>query len=413
MANDMIEDVLDSNVSELHSPDESQTFGTSQLEMHARGLSDQLVVVLDAPDLSKTYIRNFEESVRIIEKAYAIAVDWARKDKLHSPVADWLLDNYYIISEQIRDIRDHMPRSFFRELPKLESGRARIHVLAEELLLHCDCALDEQLILQFADNFQLDAELTIGETWAFAVMLRLVLVERLRYLCEQLAREYRSIEEIEPIVERLKERGILTFADLSKTEQASALIAISVAIKELSTEKVSARAIFDDHLEAIGWSLTELQKREQHRLAASQVSVSNIITSMRLLGALDWTRVFEAINVTEKQLRKDPAKVYSEMDFASRNRYRNVIEKLAKGSNLSESDIVRMVLECARMEVTIKVDDPILAVRTHIGFWLVDDGLKTIEEKIEYKPKLKARFVRWMRRNPERFYFGLTFGMTF
>jgi len=386
----------------------SQTFGTSQLELHARGLGSRLTVVSGGPELSKSFLIEFEDNVRAIESAHALSLVWAEGSELHSPVVDWLLDNYYIVSEQIRDIRDHMPRSFFRELPKLASGRARIHVLAEELVLHCDCSLDEELILRFAENFQSVAELTIGETWAFAVMLRLSLIERLRCLCDQLERDYQSILSIEPILKGLANEEKLSFADLSSVVNASALISLSRAIKELAGENVSARTMFDDHLEGTGWSLIELQKREQHRLASSQVSIGNIITSMRLLGVLDWTKIFEEINCSEKRLRSDPAQIYAQMDFDSRNRYRNAVESLAKNSTRSESSVVELALEYAKKKPTGELDQSIATVRSHVGYWLVDEGLSTIEEKLNCKPTYLSRTHRWIQQKPDQWYFGLT-----
>lgn len=219
----------------------SEPLGTIQLDARARQLSDHLTVMRGAPDRSAALRRKFVEDIRAIEQAYEICVVWAREKQPSSPVADWLLDNFYVVREQIRDIRDHLPPRFFRELPKLSDGRARVHVVARELS---------------------DARITL-----------------------------------------------------------------------------------ERHVQSLGWNLAELRRLEQHRLAANQVSMGNIITSMRLIAALDWVSFFEQTNRAERILREDPNKVYAAMDFPSRNRYRGAIEQLSKRSGIAETTVAKQALQ--------------------------------------------------------------------
>ena len=91
------------------------------------------------------------------------------------------------MQEQLREIREDLPRSFYDELPKLASppfaGFPRVYELAHELVVHTDSSLDEELIAGFIASYQQVTPLTSGEIWAVPIMLRLVLVENLRRLC--------------------------------------------------------------------------------------------------------------------------------------------------------------------------------------------------------------------------------------
>src|SRR4029078_2317346 len=78
---------------------------------------------------------------------------------------------------------------------------------------------------------------------------------------------------------------------------------------------------------------------EHQRQAAAQVTVGNIITSMRLLSTLDWNDFFEKVSLIERLLAKDPAGVYERMEFASRDRYRHIIERISKRTRTNELDI--------------------------------------------------------------------------
>src|SRR6185503_11520544 len=106
-----------------------------------------------------------------------------------SPAAEWLLDNFHLVASEIKDIRQNLPRAFYRELPKLAArdwaGHARIHALALELIRHSDSRLERPLLLRFIHAFQSVTPVTMGELWAWPIMLKLALIENLRRLAEQ------------------------------------------------------------------------------------------------------------------------------------------------------------------------------------------------------------------------------------
>src|SRR5213076_2693509 len=118
----------------------------------------------------------------------------------------------------------------------------------------------------------------------------------------------------------------------------------------------------DQRLRKEGLSLEEMIHEEHHRQAAAQVTVGNIITSMRLLSTLDWKDFFETVSLIDPELKKDPAGVYAQMDFATRDRYRHVIERISKGAKKSEPEIARAALRMAE-EARSSGADP---AQTHV-----------------------------------------------
>ncbi len=401
----------DSETALFATPSAPEPMGTVQLDAYARELAVRLEVFKNAPDRSANWKANFQRDVDVIERAYQLSVTWAGKNETHSPVAEWLLDNFYVVREQIHDIRVHLPRSFFRELPKLADGKARVHAIARELASHCDCALDEELIARFVDQFQINSELTIGETWAFPVMLRLVLIENLRAICSQLIQELRSVQDVEQIIKTWESENRFDFQDGTSLRCAPTLIALHNVLRDRRPESDEAIESLDRHIQRLGWDLSDLRRLEQHRVAANQVSMGNIITSMRLIGALDWIAFFEETNRCERVLRRDPMQIYQEMDFSSRNRYRNAIEDISKHTGVPETTVAEHAFtfaekECSRPTTSSDVPIDFQNLKTHIGFWLIDEGRRDLEKMLHYRPWITDGWGAFMRRHASLVYFG-------
>ncbi len=397
----------------------NEALGTSQLDARARRLAEELQNAISPTErgvrANAASVRTgFERNIAVIEEAYKKSAAWAAERDDCSPVAQWLLDNFYVVREQMRDIRTHLPPKFFRELPKLADGRARVHVVARELVCHCDCALDEDLIVRFVDAFQENTELTIGETWAFPVMLRIVLIENLRALCGQLLEEYRSEIDAQVLLKLWQIERRFEPPDSSMSLSAPILLILHSKLKdEQSSDALEA---FDRHLQRMGWNLSDLRKLEQFRVAANQVSMGNIITSMRLLNTLNWIEFFERTNRCERVLRRDPSRYYESMDFASRNSYRTSIEQLSKHSKVPEREVAQCALRFAESAASDKrtpeQSPAAVHVKQHIGYWLVDEGRHQVELAIKYKPILMDRLRQIVKRNAHATYFGGLFLFT-
>ena len=104
-----------------------------------------------------------------------------------TPGAEWLVDNFHLVEEQLREIREDLPPGFYRELPKLAdgpfAGYPRVYLLARELIEHTAGRIDLDAIVEFVLAYQRTSTLSIGETWAIPLMVRLALVEGGQHHC--------------------------------------------------------------------------------------------------------------------------------------------------------------------------------------------------------------------------------------
>ncbi|MBP1599321.1 MAG: NdvB, partial [Acidobacteria bacterium] len=158
-----------------------------------------------------------------------------------------------------------------------------------------------------------------------------------------------------------------------------------------------------ERLSESGQTIERLVQSESQQLAADQVSISNSIGSLRFLGAMDWREFVERMSVVEHILREDPDGVYGKMDFATRDRYRHVVEKVAKESRLSESEVARKAIQLAREDAAGKGSDDRAA---HVGFYLIDKGLPQLEELAHIRWSVSGALRKVSSRFPLSLYLG-------
>ncbi len=391
-------------------PLRGELFSLDHLRSHAIALANSMSI---GP--SRTSSREFhdrvDENARILEYTQQAIAKAVRLGEPLGPDAEWLLDNYYVVEEQMREIRDDLPEAYFQELPKLVNGQPRIYQVAEELIVHTDSALDPEAVTEFINEFQTITPLTIGEVWALPIMFRLALVENLRRLAVQMLviRRYRAEALRRAATWRQSET---TLEQVLGDDVPPQLIAqLLVVMGNLDREEALQFAPLETALTEKYPAVQELIHEEHRRQAANQVSIGNVITTMRLISALDWVEFFEQTNLAERTLRRDPTGVYPLMDFETRDRYRHAVEHIAKRSGQTDIAIAEMAITRARSVLDSYPEaaqhDVSGAHRAHVGYWLVDEGRAAFETSVNYRPKPAERLNRWMRRHPRTTFFSL------
>ncbi len=319
------------------------------------------------------------------------------------PEAEWLLDNFYVVEEQLREIRDDLPRGFYRELPKASSGYPRVYEFARDLIIHSDSSMDADLIERCTNSFQSLSPLSIGETWAVPIMLRLVLVENLHRLCNQMLLTLECRGSASRHVATWKTDGRV---QLELSDHPHCLPTLIHLLEQLNDHGPESRAVLTDLEQQVnrhGWQLADVIRTEHGRQAANQVSIGNVITSMRLIASLDWIGFFERINQAEDILRHDPAGVYANMHFESRDIYRHAIEDIAKRTSRTDSQIAQTVVD---LSSRFDPADPIRQRQRHVGYWLIDQGRRELEATTGYRSPLARSLRRAALRYPHVAYFG-------
>ena len=321
-------------------------------------------------------------------------------ERAMSYTAEWLLDNFHVIQQALRQVREDMPPGFYRQLPRLGTsswkGYPRAYALAREIIAHCAYHLDLDRVVHFVQAYQQVTPLTMGELWAMPTLLRVGILE---LLAQTVAR-----------VTGLEKQ--LGFSDDPPT------------VIPLPSD------------------------------LADDAAVANCITSLRLLAVQDWKAFFEHVSRVEKALCCDPADVYAHMDFDTRDRYRKVVEELALVTSREEEEVAWEAIGLALENLTPEMADislwgaypdaeansanPAAHARqpnvdqvlwdgysqlssppndtsckglslprtTHVGYYLLDKGRHQLEDLLGYRPPWDTRLRRWLLDHPTFVYLG-------
>ncbi|RJQ48868.1 MAG: cyclic beta 1-2 glucan synthetase, partial [Desulfobacteraceae bacterium] len=334
------------------------------------------------------------------------------------PAGEWLLDNFYLIEEQIRMVRRHLPKGYSRELPRLQNGPSaglpRVYDIALEIISHGDGRADPESLGSFTAAYQTVTRLKLGELWAVPIMLRLALIENLRRVGARIAadRAERNLantwaDQMTEIAEKDPKSLILVIADMARSDPQLGSAFVSEFSRRLQGQ--SAALAFpltwvEQRLSESGLTIEQQVQSENQKQAADQVSLSNSIGSLRFLGAMDWREFVETMSAVEQTLRSDPAGVYGRMDFATRDRYRHVVEKIAKRDRMSESEVAR---EAIRLAGEAAAEDNSDDRAAHVGFYLIDEGLRQLEETAQGRRSFFEAPRRLSRRFPLLLYLGV------
>lgn len=334
------------------------------------------------------------------------------------PTAEWLLDNEYILESNARDVRLNLPWPFYRQLPALanenDHGLPRVYSLAHELVARTELLVDEQNIMSFIEAYQSVSSLSIGELWAVPQMLRMALVEGIEELAGRALTELREQEIADFWAHRLittnrREPGQLfaIMAELAKAYPSPSPYFASQLNDYLYDEEAVMAPVKGWLERAFQKSLNEIILRVKNQQTRDQISIGNAFTSLRLLTVLDWKVCFERLSRVEAILKRDPAGIYSTMDFPTRDRYRRAIEDLRRGSGLGEEQIAERVVELAK---SADGDSALDDRSTHIGTYLIGEKRGELAKLIGCREALRFRALHWAYRHHSSVYFlGLTF----
>jgi hypothetical protein len=304
--------------------------------------------------------------------------------------AEWLLDNAYVVQSQIKDVRQNLTTGFYRELPVIAQGRdagtPRIYALTSDLIANTDARLDRDNMTSYLKAYQEVEPLKLSELWAMPLMLRMALIEKLRFLTVRIDERQAERERADFWANRLlaaagrdSSQLLPLLSQLTKENPDVSRHFADRLVSQLYDEE-SALSGVRTWLEAkFDRSLGDIMQAEGRRQAADQVAIANIITSLRQLLDLDWREIFEETSLVHQTLNDDPSQVYGAMDFATRDRYRHAVEGAARKKRPTKGSPGdgHAEIETARTAVNLAVAAPDNdgAHRKHIGFYLVDDGL--------------------------------------
>ena len=402
-------------------PLRSELFSSDQIKQHGKTLAGSHK--LGPREVKDRLLTRLAENEDILTGARNLLTAAFKANRRISPAGEWLLDNFYLIEEQIRTARRHLPKGYSRELPRLLSGPSaghpRVYDIALETISHGDGRVDPESLGSFVVAYQTVTFLTLGELWAIPIMLRLALIENLRRAGARIAagmiernRAAQWAEQMTETAEKDPKSLILVIADMARSNPPMVSSFVAEFARRLQGQS-SALALpltwIEQRLSESGLTIEQLIRSENQQQAADQVSISNSIASLRFLGAMDWREFVEGMSVVEQTLREDPAGVYGKMDFATRDRCRHAVEKIAKGSRLSEGEVARKAIQSTCESAAVKGSDDRAA---HVGFYLIDKGLPQLERAAGARLSPLEVLARTSRRFPLFLYLGTITLMT-
>ncbi len=385
-------------------PQRGETLSLESLEERAKTLAATLTLARDSRVGQHDVLAQLDSNLAALRRAYRVLAEDVRRGVVVDPAVEWLLDNFHLLDSQARALRHDLPPRYYRRLPKLAarefSGQARIHAMAVELIRHGDGRLDVERLTRFLLAYQSVAPLTLGELWAWPIMLKLALLENLRGLTEGILRAR---------VARHAANAALVALD-----GGSSVLPLPVSIHSAFVAQLRQRMLEHDprvsalHVQveaalAIGGTTSEdVVRSEYQRQATDQASIGNTFSSLRFCANLDWSRFVEHVSQVEQILRRDPSGDYPRMDFASRDRYRHAVEELADSTGDAPLRVSLRAIERARGSAVRDMRSP----AAHVGWHLIGAGRTDLETDVAYHPPFVARLHRFGFRHATAAYLG-------
>ncbi len=404
---------------ELEEPILAELFSVERLEQHARTLAAAQAVT-DTPRQGRAVQPRIADNGRVLLESYRILARAIKDERSITPAAEWLVDNYPVVDEQLREIRDDLPPDYYRELPKLAGGHLagypRVMGLAWAYIAHTDSLFEPESLRRMVRAYQGVEPLTIGELWAIAITLRILLVDNLRRLAERIVRSRAARKMADELADGLlglgpdgpegPEAAAASLRRLSHADlPTAARVQLFQRLRDQDPAVTPALGWLEGLLATQGTTAGETVRLEHQRQATMNVTVRNVITSMRLISWFDWAGFIESVSLVDEALRKRSS--FAEMDFATRDRYRNAIEDLARASGLTEVEVARRAASSANAARSADDGDPAQAARHQDpGYYLISDGRAAFERDLRVRVPVGVRLRRAYVRAALRGYLG-------
>lgn len=338
--------------------------------------------VLQNKSSKDTYpIPKLKENFEAILEVYNLLNEHIKLGLPIHPAGEWLLDNFYMIEETYKMIIKELTLSKYTKFLGLSNGVnkgfARIYALAFEIVAYTDSKIDTKTLTSLLYSYQKKKTLSMDEIWNIGIFIQIALIQNIKDICEKIYYSQMQKYRVENILERLVEnKEDLKYKNLNMYKQRVKgygemkypfIEYMSYRLKKYGKSAYSYINALEEQVNKMGTTVDEVIRKEHFDMALKKVTMANAITSIKELLRMDFMQVFQNINGVEEVLKKDPASVYSKMDYKTKEYYRNKIKEISSKTKISEIYIARKCLElCSREGLTEK--------ETHVGYYLIDNG---------------------------------------
>ena len=349
-------------------------------------------------------IPRLDENFKEITKTYDILNSHLKLGMNIHPAGEWLLDNYYAIEETYKTIKKELTLKKYIHFVGISNGEykgfARIYVLASEIVAYTDGKIDSKKLKELLKAYQNRKTLGMEEIWNISVFFNIALIEQIRNVCEKIyfvqLQKYKVESIIERLVENKQDQDLVYKRNVSNVKlpfsKEPFIEYLSYRLNQYGKKSLPYIKILEEQVEKTGTTIAEIIKKEHFDIALKKLSIGNCIESIKNIQRINFTEIFEQINGVEEILKKDPANVYKNMNYQSKEYYRNVIQELSIQTKISEIYITSKALELAN-----KNKEDVDKRKSHVGFYLIDKGIQELKKELNVKdnifscPKKKAR----------------------
>jgi len=393
----------------------SELFSSRQMRQHGRTIAK--AHKLSAGPTSSRLLTRLTDNENVLFEVRGLLTNALKTNRRITPAEEWFLDNFYLVEEQIRTARRHLPRVYSRELPHLENGHSsnlpRVYDIALEMISHGDGRVDAKIISSFVSSYQTVSVLKMGELWAIPIMLRLALIENIRRIAVRISKDRTNrnladtwANRMTAVAQKDPKSLFLEIADMARSNPPMTGAFVAEIARQLQGQGPSLAlplTWIEQRLAEYGNTIKAFVRQESQQQASDQVSISNSIVSLRFLGTMNWREFVETMSEVNRILSEDPGDTYVKMDFATRDHYRHVVEEISKKSGLSETDVARLAIKLAGEKHKQNGENDRTA---HVGYYLIDKGLFELERLAEARLSPFESLLRICSRCPLLLYIG-------
>ena len=333
-------------------------------------------------------LRNFE----FIKETYNLLNEHVKLGISIHPAGEWLLDNFYIIEETVKQIEKELPLKRYVQFLGISNGKyhgfARIYLLASEIVAYTEGKIEKKDLEKYIESYQTKRTLNMDEIWNIGLFLQIAIINNLKDVCEKIYSSQIQKYKVEEIAERLIENKDKSEQKFRKAKtlnkkvfrdmKYSFIEYMAYTLKRYGKKGYSYLKVLDETVEKAGNTTSDVIKKEHFDIALKKVLIGNYITSIKKIQRIDFLEVFQKLNGVEDILKKDPANVYKKMDHSTKSYYRNKIKEISNKTKISEIYIAKKILKIAETKEKN-------SKQAHIGYYLVDKGINELYKALDYK----------------------------
>lgn len=384
-------------------PIRAELFSVERLEQHAESLAAAQRIDPKLKMGRRLAPRLYDNTI-VLTEAYRAIVQATYASQPITPAAEWLLDNFHIVDEQIREIKGDLPAGFYRRLPKLADGPLqgypRVFGIAWAIVAHTDSAFDIQKLTRFVEAYQRVQPLSIGELWALPITLRITLVENLRRLAEAIVARLSASQLADALADRIlgtdsrhPEPTMAILQSLDRVQWSTAFaVQLAQRLRDNDPNTTPALRWLNERLGAEGTTTEQIVREEVQRQSAMNVTVRNIVTSMRLVSMISWPEFFESVSPVDAALRN--ASDFAAMDFPTRDLYRRAIEQLARSSGCDEISVAKHAIAASKRAGDHATNGVHTRRECDPGYYLIAEGRPAFEKELDCRVLFKTWLFR-------------------